>query len=311
MDAFGYDDDPPPPPYPDDESPPRDPNGIATIRNPSPHGRHEQSSPARPNTQPHDADTQPDYPYSSTIGTNAERHTLGYATIQALRERVAATMINESYRAPNARGTVPSTTETMAVQTEELPTREMGVGVTDTLIEGERTHELELGLCPAHDMPLMAVSQLLEAERRLSDLLNRLEAEVGRAEAQERRRVAREQEEEEEQTHGTFGRFESTAQWTDRFAKAVDRRLRRRHGDAEGVTPALFWHRAKAEAVASPPRKRMDNFTPERRRVAQLTQVTIDPVRGAVKGAAPSAAATATTAASPVGVRPRAGTQRR
>jgi hypothetical protein len=257
-----------------DQAPPAYPS-TGSSRAPSPRGRVEYMSPHRPNMEPRVADTQQDYPYSST-SANVERHALGYASIAALRERVADTMLTGVYRAPNAKGSTATTTETLYTQTEDLPTRDIGVGVNDNLIEGERIHELKLGLCAPHDLPLMAVAQLLEAERRLSDLLNRLEAEIVRAEAQEERKRLRDSQDEDEanQAHGTYGRFESTDQWTKRFATSIDKRLRRRHGDIEGVTPAVFWHRSKADRVASPPRKRMDHKSPERQRVAMFASIS-------------------------------------
>jgi hypothetical protein len=226
-------------------------------------------SPARPNRAPLDDEMM----YDEGVLGNAERRALGYATLGAWRERVAATMAGGLYIAPGTRGSTTTTTEAICTQTEELPTRDVGVGVTDNLIEGERKHELELGLCAPHDLPLMSVSQLLEAERRLSDLLNRLESEIVRAEAQQERQRAQEVEgaaEADAKAFGTYGRFLTTDEWTKRFATSIDRRLRRRYGDIEGVTPAMFWHRTKAESVASPPRRHMATMSPERERVAKF-----------------------------------------
>jgi hypothetical protein len=197
------------------------------------------------------------------------REQLHYPTLAESKARALNTFATNRYAAYHRPLHLTAVTDTMATQTDDVPTRETAAGPTTGEVQARR-HELRLGLCSPHDLPVMAVTQLLEAERRVADLLNCIEEEIARAEAEDRRQRSADDAIEDAQAAEAARCARSTSAWNERMSQTIDRRLRRRHNDPTGVTPSVFWHRAKLGYVSSPMRQRQDQGSPTRDRARLL-----------------------------------------
>jgi hypothetical protein len=110
--------------------------------------------------------------------------------------------------------------------------------VVDGEIRAERLVDMDLGVMMPKDLPALTTMQLLEMERRLSDLVQRMQNEHDRA-MEEQRQVEtaeqiaaqREMKAKKDKQHGGFGggRVISTLEWTQQMRGRVEQRLKQRH----------------------------------------------------------------------------------
>ena len=247
----------------------------------------EPSPPGSPGAPP-----PPPPPYSPPRDGRTIREDLGYLSMDQAKARAVGVFLGNRYTAdprPLPTRTTSHTIHTqsdfvdnVAAPTADGNTHDGGGDNGNDDADGHhhdqhdkkhrdaRHHDLALGLCSPHDLPVMAVAQLLEAEHRVADLLNRLEEEIARAEDERRRRQIDDDAFEDAEASLAARCATSTSAWNERMKETIDRRLRRRHKDPSGTTPSVFWHRAKLDYVGSPMRARQDMSSPTRERSAML-----------------------------------------
>lgn len=186
------------------------------------------------------------------------RRSAGFATASELRARVAEVMASQKYSIPKRNEQVPC--ESFSTQTDTLAVRTIGVGDGDTdALPHRREYELDLHLPRPSDFPLLTAAQLLEARKRLSELLLRLEQEILRC--GEENEVIRQQALELAGVP-VKSSFLTTQEWNEKMSTTVTQRMRHRHSDARGETPPIYWLNQKQEttvAPLSPPRSQRLN----------------------------------------------------
>jgi hypothetical protein len=148
------------------------------------------------------------------------------------------------------------TTSGAAQQTDKIQVRDVGVcdGIAD--FEEERRHlDLRTNLPTPGSFPVLTVSQLLEAEKRILELITRLELEIGRCHDEEEAvKIA------SNQHTTTNGAYVSTVEWTQRMKARVTDRLRARgHDDSE-----VAFYADKLLLAASPLRRHFVTAPPRR-----------------------------------------------
>mgnify|MGYP001562904196 CR=1 FL=1 len=176
---------------------------------------------------------------------NVEREIVGFPALPAWKSRALATLLGERYMS-NDSHRIAAPKESFGVQTEEVPIRDIGVGVTDDDFVAERRHVLQLNLCLPKDMPQMSVTQLLQAQRRLEDLLDRLTTEINRAKEQEDAANAKRLEEE----RAASTQFVPTDTWQQRMTEKIKERLERRYTVAAAASGVV--RNAQALGAAAP-----------------------------------------------------------
>lgn len=203
------------------------------------------------------------------------RKALGFRTSDTLRDRVAETMTSGVYSAPNISPAV--TKESFGMQTD-VKWVDKGVSEHDSYVTPPmRLEKLKLGLPMPSDFPLLTVSQLLDAEKRLSLLLAKLEDHVLRAEEDERReKEAKELAAAETQMaqatregyllskdgdeRETLSMFEGVVaenkqKWNEDRVRSIEKRMMLRHLDPGCTKAPTQWATAKLEILKSTPSK--------------------------------------------------------
>jgi hypothetical protein len=181
------------------------------------------------------------------------RRAFGFASAANLRARVATIMTTGRYVVPE--WDTRKKSAVAAQQTDRLYVRDVGVcdGIAD--FEEEQRHlDLKIGMPTPGTFPVLTVSQLLDAEKRVLELITRLELEIGRCHDEERTKKI------SMNTLSTNGMYVSTAEWTHHMRERVTDRLRARGQDEAEV--AFYSH--KLLQASSPQRRQLVTASPRR-----------------------------------------------
>lgn len=189
------------------------------------------------------------------------RRFLGFASVSKLRERAAQVMTTGLYNIPDwdtRKRTAPATQ-----QTEKFPVRDIGVcdGIAD-FDEERRQIDLRLGIPTPGDFPVLTVSQLIEAEKRVMELIHTLELAVGRCydELESAKKASLNPFEQR-------GKYLNAHEWSSQMTQKVGERLRTRDSDTKRT-----WHLEKTSSAASPIRKQFMTASPRRERALQVAR---------------------------------------
>lgn len=151
--------------------------------------------------------------------------------------RATATVLGGIYRvqdAASARSELQSAMMRDSVmQTEPPKTKDASAMIIDGQMESERLNNLEIAIPIPAELPVLTTSQLLELERRLGDLVSRLEDEILRADGEVRRRkeqAAEQAKREEVMSSNRFGKYTTNDEWALALRDRIEKRLHRRHG---------------------------------------------------------------------------------
>ena len=193
-----------------------------------------------------------DYGSQHSDPTNLRR-VHGFASVDKLLARVASVMTSGVYTPPEwdtRKKTVGS-----GQQTDSVAVRDIGVcdGIAD--FEEERRHiDLRIKIPTPGTFPVLTVSQLLDAEKRIMELITVLELEIGRCHDEEQAKKA------SMNPFSANGQYVSPEEWTQRMTERVADRLRARGQDE---SEALFYSH-KLRLAASPQRRKLVTASPRR-----------------------------------------------
>ena len=199
--------------------------------------------------------------YAESLQTQRAR--LGMLTPAELKQRALETLVGGVYPTRKIRNDNVKC-ESLGVQTEQPTVHSVaaGDGESAAVFATSRTHELSLALPTPQEFPCLTVSQLLEAQRRVEELLTRLETEILRAVEEDSRRAQANPESTPaprslgDAHDGAPTSLLSTSEWDLKMSQKVEKRLRCRYRDFTGEKPPTYWQRSKLDANASPLRDR-------------------------------------------------------
>ena len=140
------------------------------------------------------------------------------------------------------------------IQTEPPAMKDASAMIIDGNMESERLNNLDIGIPGPADLPVLTTSQLLELERRLGDLMGRLEEEVRNAEGEIKRakEQAAELEKRESVMHSNrFGKWQTNEEWVLRMRNKIEGRLHKRHGYAD--VPSLPTQKLNLDSTLNSP----------------------------------------------------------
>ena len=134
-------------------------------------------------------------------------------------------------------------------------------GIAD--FEEERRHlDLRINIPTPGTFPVLTVSQLLDAEKRIMELITKLELEIGHCHDEELAKKAA------MNPFSTNGQYVTSDEWTHRMTERVTDRLRAR-GQDEGE--AQFYSH-KLLLAASPQRRKLVTASPRREAGLQIAR---------------------------------------
>ncbi len=181
------------------------------------------------------------------------RRAYAFAPQASLRARVASVMTSGLYTVPDW-DTRKKTTGAVQ-QTDRIALRDIGVcdGIVDN-DEEQRHIDLKINIPTPGMFPVLTVAQLLDAQKRIMDLITRLELEIGRCHDEEVAKKAA------INPLTTNGSYVSTSEWTQHMRERVTDRLRARGQDDAEV--AFYAH--KLMLASSPQRRQLVTASPRR-----------------------------------------------
>jgi hypothetical protein len=154
--------------------------------------------------------------------------------------RATCTVLGGVYRTADAASSRAEFATAMmrdsAMQTEPPKMKDASAMIIDGEMESERLNNLELGIPVAAELPVLNTSQLLELERRVGDLVSRLEDEIQRAEGENKRRKEQSAEQmrrEEVMNSNRFGKYVTNDEWAAALRNRIEKRIVKRHGFRE------------------------------------------------------------------------------